>query len=68
MSLPSLYYKNGNILGEDLALLANCNHTIMSFGTFGMWGAMLAGGNVVLPSQILEVGFVLSSPLPYHIR
>lgn len=42
-------------VGEDLALLANCNHTIMSFGTFGLWGAMLAGGNVVLPSQIMEV-------------
>ena len=28
----------------DLALLVNCNHTIISRGTFSMWAAMLAGG------------------------
>ena len=42
-------------IGEDLSLLAACNHTIMSFGTYGLWGALLAGGQVVLPKQIMEV-------------
>ena len=48
-------------IGEDLCLLVACNHTIMSFGTFGLWGALLAGGQVVLPKQIMDVkeGFEL---------
>ena len=33
-------------VGEDLALLAACNHSIISYGTFGMWAAFLAGGEV----------------------
>ena len=28
----------------DLALLVNCNHTIITRGTYTMWIAMLAGG------------------------
>eukprot|EP00088_Acartia_fossae_P051445 TRINITY_DN5778_c0_g1_i5.p1 TRINITY_DN5778_c0_g1~~TRINITY_DN5778_c0_g1_i5.p1 ORF type:complete len:361 (-),score=37.89 TRINITY_DN5778_c0_g1_i5:655-1737(-) len=42
-------------IGQDLALLASCNHTIMSFGTFGLWGGLLSGGDIVLPKQILGV-------------
>ena len=30
-----------------LALLASCDHVIMSTGTFGWWGAWMAGGKVV---------------------
>lgn len=30
----------------DIAVLAECDHTIMTVGTFGWWGAWLAGGNV----------------------
>ncbi|XP_050294105.1 galactoside alpha-(1,2)-fucosyltransferase 2-like [Anthonomus grandis grandis] len=32
----------------DLALMAACNHTIYDYGTFGDWGAFLAGGEVVM--------------------
>ena len=28
----------------DLALLASCNHTIITRGTFSMWASILAGG------------------------
>ena len=35
-------------IGDDLALLAACNHTILSYGTFGQWAALLAGGKVVI--------------------
>ena len=28
-------------VGEDLALLAACNHTVLSYGTFGQWAALL---------------------------
>ncbi|XP_043915655.1 galactoside alpha-(1,2)-fucosyltransferase 2-like [Protopterus annectens] len=35
----------------DLAILAKCNHTIMSVGTFGYWAAYLAGGETVYLSN-----------------
>ena len=36
--------------GTDLALLSAANHSILTYGTFGMWGALLAqGGEVVIP-------------------
>ena len=28
-------------VGDDLALLAACNHTVLSYGTFGQWAALL---------------------------
>ncbi|XP_015665711.1 galactoside 2-alpha-L-fucosyltransferase 2 [Protobothrops mucrosquamatus] len=33
--------------GKDFALLAHCNHTIMTIGTFGIWAAYLVGGEAV---------------------
>ncbi|XP_029440308.1 galactoside 2-alpha-L-fucosyltransferase 2-like [Rhinatrema bivittatum] len=33
--------------GKDFALLAHCNHTIMTIGTFGYWAGYLAGGETV---------------------
>ena len=33
-------------VGKDLALLAACDHTILSQGLFGTWGGFLAGGDV----------------------
>ncbi|KAM9299063.1 galactoside alpha-(1,2)-fucosyltransferase 2-like [Gastrophryne carolinensis] len=42
---------------RDFALLAHCNHTIMTIGTFGYWAAYLVGGetiyltNFTLPSS-----------------
>ncbi|XP_050783687.1 galactoside alpha-(1,2)-fucosyltransferase 2-like [Gopherus flavomarginatus] len=48
--------------GRDFALLAHCNHTIMTIGTFGIWASYLAGGetvylaNYTLPdSHFLEI-------------
>eukprot|EP00092_Neocalanus_flemingeri_P034291 GFUD01037291.1.p1 GENE.GFUD01037291.1~~GFUD01037291.1.p1 ORF type:complete len:422 (-),score=59.72 GFUD01037291.1:46-1311(-) len=38
----------GEDIGDDLALLAACNHTILSYGTFGQWAAFLAGGEVII--------------------
>ncbi|KAJ1131527.1 hypothetical protein NDU88_009863 [Pleurodeles waltl] len=32
---------------RDFAILAHCNHTIMTIGTFGYWTAYLAGGETV---------------------
>ncbi|XP_069493923.1 galactoside alpha-(1,2)-fucosyltransferase 2-like isoform X2 [Ambystoma mexicanum] len=45
--------------GKDFALLAHCNHTIMTIGTFGYWAGYLAGGmtiyltNFTLPNSPL---------------
>lgn len=41
---------------EDLALLARCQHTIISVGTFGWWAAFLAGGDATyfLPDRGLR--------------
>ncbi|XP_037675106.1 galactoside alpha-(1,2)-fucosyltransferase 1 [Choloepus didactylus] len=33
--------------GKDFALLTQCNHTVMTIGTFGFWAAYLAGGDTV---------------------
>ncbi|XP_069493887.1 galactoside alpha-(1,2)-fucosyltransferase 2-like [Ambystoma mexicanum] len=33
--------------GKDFALLAHCNHTIMTIGTFGYWAGYLAGGMTI---------------------
>ncbi|XP_054444380.1 galactoside alpha-(1,2)-fucosyltransferase 1 [Pteronotus mesoamericanus] len=33
--------------GRDFALLTQCNHTVMTIGTFGFWAAYLAGGDTV---------------------
>ena len=45
----------GQDIGNDLALLAHANHSILSHGTYGMWGALLAGGEAVLPGQFNHV-------------
>ena len=36
--------------GVDLAVLSLCHHTVLDYGTFGLWGALLAGGRIVVPS------------------
>lgn len=47
-------------IGYDLALLASCNHSIMTWGSFSMWGTFLAGGKyyseygVIIPEHLQE--------------
>ena len=36
--------------GRDLAILSKCNHSIVDYGTFGLWAALLAGGRIVVPT------------------
>jgi len=49
--------------GYDLALLSLCNHSIISASTFGQWGALLAGGQVIYPA-----GFFPSPILSHEER
>ena len=48
--LRKLTYFPGSIsYGVDLAVLSSCNHSIVDYGTFGLWAGLLAGGKIVLP-------------------
>lgn len=35
-----------------MAIAASCNHTIYDYGTFGFWGAYLAGGYTILAQNM----------------
>ena len=41
--------------GIDHALLRQANHSIMTYGSFGMWGALLnKGGEIVIPKSHIK--------------
>lgn len=42
----NIYFVENYKREVDMALLASCNHTIMTVGTFGWWAAWLANGEV----------------------
>jgi len=52
---PNLAVKGSISYGVDLAVLSSCNHTVLDYGTFGLWAGLLAGGRVVLPSGYSNV-------------
>lgn len=37
-------------MGVDLAVLSLADHTIMDYGTFGLWGGLLATGTIIAPT------------------
>jgi galactoside 2-L-fucosyltransferase 1/2 len=41
---PNVLFVAGKSPAQDMAVLASCNHTIFTMGTFGWWSAYLAGG------------------------
>ena len=43
--------------GVDLALLSLADHSILSYGTFGVWGSLLAGrGETIIPKDAQKTG------------
>jgi len=42
------------LIGISLALLSQANHSIQTYGTFGMWGALLASGQATLPASHMK--------------
>ena len=34
-------------MGFDLCVLGSSDHVVMTYGTFGMWGALLSSGHVI---------------------
>ena len=56
-------------VGQDLALLAACNHTIQSRGSFGQWAAYLSGGDSyteygpMMAREYISVDFLINIPI-----
>ena len=44
------------LVGFDLCVLASCDHSIHTYGTFGLWGSLLAGGDVIVPKGRKKMG------------
>ena len=43
------------ILATDLVLLSQADHSILTYGTYGMWGALLAkGGETIMSKDFLK--------------
>lgn len=43
------------ILAIDMALLSMSDHSIISYGTFGMWGALLANkGETIMSKDFIK--------------
>ena len=54
--------------GVDLATLASCNHTIISYGTFGLWGSLLSGGaSIVSTKSVVLKGLIERSDLSQFV-
>jgi galactoside 2-L-fucosyltransferase 1/2 len=49
---------------QDLAIMAACNHSIIDYGTYGVWGAILSGGDTFLYNLTNNGAFILASLLP----
>ena len=43
----SVHVDERDRVGFDLCVLASSHHNIFTFGTFGLWGSLLAGGEVI---------------------
>ena len=56
LQLEDTYVSTGRSAAEDMALLAACNDTIFSMGTFGWWAAFLTPGLKVYFLDALETG------------
>ncbi|XP_065321407.1 uncharacterized protein LOC135928871 [Gordionus sp. m RMFG-2023] len=58
-NIDNIYFCPGSSPIDDLAILASCNHTILTQGTYGWWGAYLrdlgnGGGLTICPSNFLK--------------
>ncbi|XP_064621081.1 galactoside alpha-(1,2)-fucosyltransferase 1-like [Lineus longissimus] len=61
-----VFVDGGNKPEVDLAIMANCNHTIVSVGTFGWWAGWLAGGHVIYYKTPARPGSDLEKLFNYH--
>jgi len=61
---PSVVFAGGSTPEEDLALLSSLNHTLIGYGSYGLWGGFLAGGEVVVPESIKQFPGTASETAP----
>lgn len=67
--LPDVYI-GGKILktggkepsARDFALLCQCNHSLLSYGSFGQWAALRNQGQVILPKQARKLSREMVDP------
>ena len=52
--------------GQDLALLASCDHSVMTTGTFSWWAAWLANGTTVYYADFPRPGSWLSTQIRHN--
>ena len=55
----NITFSEGHSTGEDLALLASCNHTVITTGTFSWWAAWLVNGTTVYYADFPRRGSTL---------
>jgi len=55
-----VFHVGGQSPEVDLCLLANCNKTVVDYGTYSAWAAALAGGEAIIPD--------LSKDKPWPIK
>ncbi|KAK3893370.1 hypothetical protein Pcinc_002803 [Petrolisthes cinctipes] len=55
-----VFFSPGFSPGEDMALLASCNHSIITVGSYGFWSAYLAGGEVVYADVTSKIEYRFS--------
>jgi galactoside 2-L-fucosyltransferase 1/2 len=49
---------------QDLAVMAACNHSIIDYGTYGVWGFILLGGDIFVYNLTNNGVVALTSLLP----
>jgi len=42
-------------LAVDFTILSRCQHSILTYGTFGIWTALLAGGEMIMADVFLDI-------------
>nr|XP_021496028.1 galactoside 2-alpha-L-fucosyltransferase 3-like [Meriones unguiculatus] len=63
-SLGDVVFAGNGLQGSparDIALLMQCNHTVITVGTFGIWAAYLTGGDTVYLANFTQ------SSSPFHL-
>lgn len=50
--------------GQDLAVLAACNHSIIDYGSYGSFGAILAAGETVVYNVTAYFSTMIADVLP----
>lgn len=58
---------NGRGPGKDLAVLSACNHSIIDYGTYGSFAAILAAGETVVFNVSSHFSTLIAEALPNWI-